>query len=133
MTDLERARAFFSKDRYAFEATGIVIEEVGPHYACCSLKLTDRHRNAVGGVMGGVYYTLADFVFAVSTNFDQPVPTVTTVGQICYLSAAKGESLIAKSRLLKDGRSTCFYEISISDDLGNTVALVTMTGAHLHK
>ncbi|MBQ8894517.1 MAG: PaaI family thioesterase [Clostridia bacterium] len=133
MTDLERARAFFAKDRYATEVTGIVIEAVGPQYAKCSLQLTDRHRNAVGVVMGGVYYTLADFVFGVSTNFDQPAPTVTTVGQINYLNAARGEWLIAESRLLKDGRTTCFYEINITDERGNPIALVTMTGAHLSK
>ncbi len=27
----------------------------------CSLKIEDRHRNAMGAVMGGVYFTLADF------------------------------------------------------------------------
>ena len=133
MTDLERAKEFFAKDRYATEATGIVIEAVAPHYAKCSLLLEDRHRNAVGGVMGGVYYTLADFVFAVSTNFDAVLPTVTTVGQISYLSAAKGKQLVAESRLLKDGRTTCFYEITITDELGNPVAVVSMTGAHLSR
>lgn len=133
MGDLERARAFFAGDRYATEATGIVIEQVAPRYARCSLQLSGRHRNAVGGVMGGVMYTLADFTFAVATNFDQPAPTVTTVGQICYLSGVKGETLFAESRLLKDGRSTCFYEIKITDELGTDVALVTMTGAHLNR
>lgn len=40
MTDLEKAREFFKDDRYATEATGIVIEEVEEHYAKCSLKET---------------------------------------------------------------------------------------------
>lgn len=133
MTDLDRARSFFANDRYATEATGIVIEEIGPKYARCSMQLACHHRNAVGGVMGGVMYTLADFVFAVATNFDQPAPTVTTVGQICYLSAPKGSALYGESKLLKDGHTTCFYEIRITDDLGADVALVTMTGAHLQK
>ena len=43
MNDLEEARAYFANDRYATEATGIVIEEVGEHYARCSLKLDERH------------------------------------------------------------------------------------------
>ena len=87
MTELEEAKEFFIKDRYAMVTTGIEIEEVGERYAKCSLKLDDRHRNATGHIMGGVVFTLADFVFAVATNFKQPV-TVTTVSQISYLGTA---------------------------------------------
>lgn len=130
MTELEEAREFFIKDRYAMVTTGIDIEEVGEHYAKCSLKLDERHMNATGHVMGGAIYTLADFVFAVATNFKQPV-TVTTVSQISYLGAAKGDTLYGESRLLKDGKRTCFYEIHISDNLGNAVAVVSTSGNHI--
>ena len=130
MTDLQEAREFFAKDRYATEATGIEIVEVGEKYAKCSLKIENKHLNAVDGVMGGVYYTLADFVFAISTNFKQP-PTVTAVSQISYLAAPKGDTLIAESKLLKDGKRNCFYEIDITDNLGNQVAVVMTTGTHL--
>lgn len=133
MTDLEKAREFFSGDKYATENTGIVIDEVKEKYAKCSLKLNASHKNAVGNVMGGVMFTLADFVFAVATNFNQEDITVTTVSQICYLGMAKGDTLYGESKLIKDGRTTCFYEIVISDNLGNNVAIVTMTGAHLKK
>lgn len=133
MTDLEKARLFFEGDRYATEATGIIIEEVGEHYAKCSLKLDSRHLNAVGHPMGGVMYTLADFTFAVSTNFNQECVTVTTVSQICYLSAAKGDTLYCESKVLKDGKTTCFYEMTVTDNLGTKVAIITTTGTHLHK
>ena len=66
MTKLEEARQIFAADKYATDASGIVIEEVGENYAKCSMKLTDVHRNAFGGVMGGAIYTLADFTFAVA-------------------------------------------------------------------
>lgn len=133
MTELERAREFFKKDCYATEATGIIIEAVGENYAKCSLKLDERHLNAVGHPMGGVMYTLADFVFAVSTNFDKDTVTVTTVSQICYLGSVKGTTLYGESRMLKDGRTTCFYEIEITDELGTKVAVVTTTGSHIQK
>lgn len=131
MTDIERAREFFKKDRYAVEQTGIVIDEVGENYAKCSMKLSECHMNAVGYPMGGVMFTLADFVFAVSTNFDKEGRTVTTSSQICYLGSAKGTTLIGESKLLKDGKNICFYEISITDELGTPVATVTTTGSHL--
>lgn len=130
MFTLEEAKDFFSSDRYATAATGIEILEVGEHYAKCALKLDERHKNATGHVMGGVMFTLADFVFAVSTNTKEVV-TVTTVSQISYLGAPKGEVLYGESRLLKDGRRTCFYEILITDDLGNDVARVATNGTHV--
>ena len=131
MTDLEEARAFFAGDKYASEATGIVIEEVGEHYAKCSLKLDERHMNAVGHVMGGVFYTMADFTFAVSTNFRTERPTVTNVAQISYLNSPSGNTLYSESRLLRDGRRICFYEIRIWDNNGKDIALISMNGYHI--
>lgn len=130
MTDLEKAREFFSKDIYAAETTGISLDEVGDCYAKCSLKWDKRHVNATGHVMGGAIFTLADFTFAVATNFNQQL-TVTTTSSISFLGSPKGDTLIAESRLLKNGKRTCFYEITVSDNLGNPVASVTSSGTHL--
>ena len=130
MTDLERAKAFFEKDQFASNTTGAEIIAVGDHYAKCRLKLDERHMNASGRIMGGVYYTLADFAFAVAANFDQ-MPTVTAVSQISYLGVPQGNTLTAETHLLKDGRRTCFYEITITDDTDTLVAVVSTTGAHL--
>ncbi len=131
MTDLEKAKEFFKNDHYATDATGIIIDEVDKNYAKCSMKITDIHKNALGQVMGGVAFTLADFVFAIATNFNSEFPTVTTVSQISYLSAPKGDALIGESRLIKDGKRNCFYEISIKDNIGTDVAIVNVTGTHL--
>lgn len=130
MTDLERAKVFFENDQFAMKTTGAEIIAVGDHYAKCRLTLDERHMNASGRVMGGVYYTLADFAFAVAANFDQP-PTVTAVSQISYLGVPQGNTLTAETHLLKDGRRTCFYEIAIYDDTDTLVAVVSTTGAHL--
>ena len=130
MTDLERAKAFFENDQFAMKTTGAEIIAVGDHYAKCRLTLDERHMNASGRVMGGVYYTLADFAFAVAANFDQP-PTVTAVSQISYLGVPQGNTLTAETHLLKDGQRTCFYEIAIYDDTDTLVAVVSTTGAHL--
>lgn len=131
MTDLEQAREFFKNDKYATEATGIVIDAIGERYAKCSLQLDGRHKNAVGHVMGGVMFTLADFVFAIATNFKQNI-TVSVVSQISHLSSPKGDTLYGESRLIKDGKHTCFYEIDITDNLGTQVAIVSISGSHLN-
>lgn len=127
---LNEAREFFSKDLFATKCMGAVIEAVGEKYAKCSLVLDERHYNAVGHIMGGVAFTLADFVFAVASNFHQ-VPTVTLTSQISYLNPIKGNILLGESRLIKDGKRNCFYEVTITDNLGTPVAIVSITGAHV--
>ena len=80
--------------------------------------------------MGGVMFTLADFTFAVAANFEQPI-TVSVVANISNLSSPKGDTLISESRLIKDGKRNCFYEIDVKDNLGTLVSTVSITGAHL--
>ena len=130
--NLEKAREFFGGDLYATKATGIIIEEIGEHYAKCSFEIQEHHKNAYGGVMGGAIFTLADYTFAVSSNFNQP-QTVSTTSQITFLGMAKGKKLIAESTLIKDGRSTCLYVINVTDDLGTKIAYVTINGMKLQK
>lgn len=132
MTKLEKAREFFSNDKYATVQTGIEILEIDKGYAKCTLKINENHKNALGNVMGGVAFTLADFVFAVATNFEAPFPTVTASSHISYLGAPKGDTLIGESKLIKDGQRVCVYQISINDNLGNAVALVCINGVHLN-
>lgn len=132
MSDLEKAREFFGQDFYATKATGIVIEEVGDHFARCSFEITRNHQNAYGGVMGGATFTLADYTFAVASNFNQP-HTVSVTSQINYIGMAKGTKIIAEAHLIKDGRTTCLYEINITDDLGNKVAFATISGMKLQE
>ncbi len=133
MKSLEEAREMFSKDLYATELSGCVIDEIGEDYAKCSLKLTDKHRNAYGGIMGGAIYTLADFAFAVASNFDKESATVSVVGQASFMSSTKGTVLFAEAKLLKDGRSNCFYEVTVTDDLNKLIAVVSFSGAHLPR
>ena len=127
MNYLEEAREYFGKDLYAAEQTGIVIEAAEPGYAKCSLKIENKHKNALGHVMGGVFFTMADYAFAIASNFKQP-PTVTQTSQIVYLSAAKGNVLYAETEKIRGGRKTCFYKIMITDDTGTEIAYVTTTG-----
>ena len=130
MRSLQEARDFFIADRFAMVTSGIEIEEVDDGYAKCSMKVDERHVNATGHVMGGAIFTLADFVFAVATNTREKV-TVTTVSQISYLGTPKGDVLYGESRMLKDGRRNCFYEITITDNVENLVAVVSTGGVHL--
>lgn len=125
---LAEVREIFKGDKFATE-NGMVIDEIGDHYAKCSVQLTDIHRNAMGGVMGGVHFTLADFAFAVASNW-QHMGTVALSTDIAFIGAVKGDSLTAVAELIKDGRSVNCYHITVKDNLGNIVADVKTVGFH---
>lgn len=126
MKTLEEVRAFFKNDRYATDS-GAVIEEAGEKYAKCSIVLNEMHRNAVGGVMGAVYYTLADFAFAVATNAEVP-GTVSLSANIAFLRGCKGTKLICEAKCIRDGKTTCYYEMPITDENGTLLTMVHITG-----
>lgn len=125
---LDEVRKVFAGDRFATE-NGAHIEAVGRQYAKCSLNITDRHRNAMGAVMGGVYFMLADFTFAVAANWET-MGTVSLHADIVYLGAARGNKLSAEAVCLKEGRSTGVYRVEIKDEQENPAAVVTVTGFH---
>ena len=54
-----KAAEVFANDLYATQATGVRFVEVGEDYAKCTLDIQPIHRNAMGGVMGGVLFTLS--------------------------------------------------------------------------
>ena len=131
MKSVEELREYFRQDRYATDATGIEILEAGDGHARVGLKLRkDLHMNAGERVMGAVYYTTADFAFAVASNpdaGDAPI-TFTLSSQISFLTAAKGDYLTAEARAVRKGRRTSFYAAEVRDELGTLVATVSFTG-----
>jgi acyl-CoA thioesterase len=127
MDYLDMARERFKNDAFATQALGAVIDSVEENGAVCSVELSRRHKNGVDAIMGGAIFTLADFAFAVATNYIEDI-TVTQTSQITYLGAPKGKRLIARAKKVKSGRSICFYLVEVKDELGTDVALVTFTG-----
>ena len=129
MKTIEEVRKIFEGDRFAMQ-NGAVIEEIGDHSATCSLVIKDLHRNAMGAVMGGTYFMLADFAFAVAANWEK-LGCVSLHSDISFLTSAKGKKLIAKAVCIKDGKSTACYRVDVTDDLGNLTAMVMVTGYHI--
>ena len=97
------------------------------------MKLTDNQKNAYGEVMGGAIYTLADFAFAIASNYGKECIAVSLTGHANFISASKGNILYAETKLLKDGKRNCFFEVTVTDDCFKLIATVLFTGAHLPK
>ena len=126
---LEKVQKVFGGDHFATEM-GAVIDEIDDHYAKCSLVINDHHKNAMGGVMGGVHFMLADFAFAVASNCEH-MGVVSVSSNITFLSGVKGDILYAEANCVKDGRTTCYYTVDVYDDRGTKCAAVTITGCHV--
>ena len=119
-SSLEEAQAHFKKDQFA-SFSGMVLDELGDDYAVCSVTLGEVHQNAYGGIMGGAIFTLADLAFAaLSNNIHQP--TVAQQVSINYLSSVKGDRLIARAYIKKDGQRTCTINVDVTDDTGRDIA-----------
>lgn len=126
---IDDARAFFAGDRFATE-NGMTLDELDESHAVTSVEIGARHRNALGGVMGGAIFTLADLAFAALTN-DRERAVVAQQVSVNYLAAPKGGRLVATARYKKDGRSSCVVNVDIVDDSGREIAQFVGTGFKL--
>ena len=128
MPTIEELTARFQADRFATEMAGVEIREAEPGRALCTMKLRPCHMNANNVPMGGAIFTLADFAYAIASNGFTDKISVTQHMSITFLSPAKGKELLAEARSLKDGRTTCLYEVDVRDELGTYVAHATVNG-----
>ena len=127
---LEEARAIFANDSFATQAAGIRIDSCGLHTARCAMKITSAHLNAMGKVMGGAIYTLADYTFAVAAN-SEGLQWVSAQSSVNFLSAAAEGILSAEASCEHEGRNTCLYTIKISDGNNKQIAIVSAVGVRV--
>ena len=128
---IEDIRSFFANDHFATDACGCTIVEASRGHAVCSFEIAPHHRNALGIVMGGAIFTLADFALAVACNVGE-VPTVSVTNSIEFMSSAKGNTLIATCDLRRDGRTCAFFDIGVTDELDCAIAHMEATCIRLN-
>ena len=123
---LEEIEAVFANDRFATEAAGCRVVSGEHGRAVCSMELADVHRNAMGNVMGGAIFTLADFALAICCNIGEE-PTVSVDSSISFFRSTQGAVLTATAVCDKPGRHLGFYTVTVEDDLGKQIAKMTAT------
>lgn len=126
------AKDNFSRDRYAIDLTGVKIEEASEGYSRCSMVVEDKHLNNNDKVMGGAIYTLADYAFGVAAN--TPLSNCVSLNAtINFLRSTTGPILYAEARCIKNGRSICFYDVTVTDGEGAVVATISADGFRSNK
>lgn len=123
---LEEIEAVFANDRFATETAGCRVVSGERGRAVCSMELADVHRNAMGNVMGGAIFTLADFALAICCNIGEE-PTVSVDSSISFFRSTQGAALTATAVCDKPGRHLGFYTVTVEDDLGKQIAKMTAT------
>ncbi|MCX7964778.1 MAG: PaaI family thioesterase [Candidatus Hydrogenedentota bacterium] len=121
MDTLKQWQAYFAKDQFA-TGNGIELVEIGPGRAVARMTVEPRHYNAVGSVMGGALFTLADFAFAAASNSHGTV-AVATDCSISFLRPAFTGTLTAEARELSRGRTLAHYDVMIRDEQERLVAV----------
>jgi acyl-CoA thioesterase len=115
-------QALFANDR-ASSALGITVEEVGPGLARLRMEVRAEMLNGHGTCHGGVIFALADSAFAAACNTHNAV-TVAAAGSIDFLAPAhEHDELTAEARELWRSKRSGIYEVSVSNQRGETIAL----------
>lgn len=115
--------ALFANDP-ASSGLGIVLEEVGPGFARLRMAVRAEMLNGHGTCHGGVIFALADSAFAAACNTYNAV-TVAAAASIDFLAPAQAhDELTAEARELWRSTRSGIYEVKVSNQRGETVALM---------
>jgi acyl-CoA thioesterase len=116
------AAALFGRDR-ASQALGMRITAVRPGWARVVMRVRADMVNGHGVCHGGMVFALGDSAFAFACNSHNEA-TVAAAAAIDYLAAAhEGDELTAEAAELWRTRRNGIYEIIISNQRGERIAL----------
>jgi len=117
----EAMRLYFKSDRIA-ELFGIEILEFGNGNAKTRMPVQDMHLNGLDIVHGASIFALGDFTFAVASNSHGTV-AVAINASCSFVKGIKSGTLYADAKESSLSPKIGTYNIVISDDAGDTVAL----------
>lgn len=120
MTDRNRKDNLLSNDTFA-SLLGIEIEQVGGGEAKATMVIKPDHYNGHGSVHGAVIFSLADITFAAACNSE--VSAIGVQADIRYLSKPEEGRLHARAFEVSASRKLANYQVDISDEAGEIVAL----------
>lgn len=117
----EDVRLYFSRDRIA-EYFGIELVEFKEGYAKAKMPVRDIHMNGFDVVHGAAFFAMADFTFAVASNSHGTVALAINT-DMSFVKAVAGGTLTAEAKEMSLSPKIGTYNITISDDKGDTVAI----------
>lgn len=113
---------------------GIEIQRVDENGCTAVLKIRPEFHNSIEGVVhGGVTSTLADVAMGhgAAPHIDGVQQCVTVESKVSYLAPARGDLLIAESKVLKRGGRLIVMEARVTTGDGELVAVALGTYARV--
>ena len=112
---------------------GIEIIEIKAGYAKTKMTVRKEMINGLGIVHGGIAFSIADSTFAFACNNRNNL-SVALDTSINFLKPVHvGDTLIAETKEIHNGKSTGLYQITIANQKGHTVALFKGTCFRTNK
>ena len=116
------AQALLANDE-ASRSLALRLEEVGPGFARLRMTVRPEMLNGHGTCHGGMLFALADTAFAVACNTHNAA-TVAAAASIDFLAPARADDeLTAEARELWRSKRSGIYEIRVSNQRGEMIAL----------
>ncbi len=121
------------KDDLFSQWLGIEVIEISEGSSKIKMTVRNEMMNGLGIVHGGIAFSLADSAFAFACN-NRNVLSVALDTSINFLKPIHvGDILIAAATELHNGKSTGLYQISISNQHQNLVAVFKGTCFRTHR
>ncbi|MEG1662290.1 MAG: PaaI family thioesterase, partial [Clostridiales bacterium] len=95
-------------------------------------------RNITGAVQGGVFFTLADFCFAVAANAPHILEQtgrliISLSNSITFIKQPRGNKLWAYAEQISAGHKVCSYRVKVTDEYQTAVAEMLVNGYTVTK
>lgn len=113
-------------DNQFLKSSGLQISDITRDRVIARMTAREKDLNVYGMVHGGALFTLADMAAGVCALTSSP-NVVTLDSSMNFIRAAKPGPLYAEARSVHAGRSTGVYEVRITDDDGQQIAVALFT------
>ena len=100
--------------------------------SACRLHIGEQHRNALGGIHGGLIFSLADIAFAAACNAGAAV-YIGLQAEVRYMSRAEGDVLTATATLMGGSRKIAHYQVLVTDSRSTRIALFSASAYRLSE
>lgn len=124
--------AMLGKDQFS-KWLGLVVDEYREGYCRLHYTIKNEMLNGFGIVHGGIIFAAADSAFAFACNSHGRL-SVALDAHISFIQSVKeGEVLTVEAKEIHTGNKTSFYNITITNEKGLTVAVFKGTAYRTEK
>ena len=119
----ERAAEALMVNDHATQRLGITIEAIAPGFARMRMRVVKDMLNGHASCHGGYLFTLGDSAFAFACNSFNQMAVAASAGIEFLAPAHLDDELVAEATMQSQGRRTGLYDIVITNQRNERVAL----------